>query len=384
VDSTRQAIVPEDTQRNDIFSVPSEPVTSGPARTPWQAFQSRKHFGSLDGLRCASVVAVIWFHGPGFNLPGILGQGFLGVTLFFAISGFLITTLLIREQSRTGDISLKKFYLRRSLRIFPLYYLMLGVYCVFIFTLVHDPATAKNFRSHLPFFATYTSNWFVPTLTTFGFAWSLAAEEQFYSTWPSVVKLLRPRRALWFAICFTAIVIWSQRFATWPLHSNNFATTVLNSVPPAICFGCTFALILHTERGFRALWTIFGNRTAPLIFFAALILIIQFSPEKYLPIHLVLAALVISSVIREDHILAPILTWRWISYLGTISYGMYLTHMLVYAASKRFESRFPSWHSRDLMGFIVALLGTVLLSAALFRYYERPFLILKTRFEAAK
>src|SRR2546421_12834986 len=89
-------------------------------------YLAAKYFPSLDGLRAISILAVIWYHVP--ELRPIWATGFLGVHLFFVISGFLITTLLLREKAATGSISLKKFYIRRTLRIFPAYYLTLGLF----------------------------------------------------------------------------------------------------------------------------------------------------------------------------------------------------------------------------------------------------------------
>ena len=91
------------------------------------AFLARRNFRSLDGLRCLAIVTVVWHHAHGgyAALPATR-HGFLGVDLFFVISGFLITTLLLRERARTGAISLKNFYARRTLRIFPLYYFVLA------------------------------------------------------------------------------------------------------------------------------------------------------------------------------------------------------------------------------------------------------------------
>jgi peptidoglycan/LPS O-acetylase OafA/YrhL len=90
------------------------------------AFRANNRFGSLDGLRALSVVAVIWHHSGGGMVASEWAQhGHHGVTLFFAISGFLITTLLLRERDRHGAIDLRAFYVRRALRIFPLYYAVL-------------------------------------------------------------------------------------------------------------------------------------------------------------------------------------------------------------------------------------------------------------------
>src|SRR3954454_21644367 len=140
------------------------------AKAYYRTFTERSHFGSLDGLRCISIVAVIWSHGPGQQATSVLlGSGRLGVNLFFAISGFLITTILLRERRSTGDISLRRFYARRALRIFTSYYTALGVY-VFPSRLSFPSASATAFFMSLPYFLTYTSNRFVPSPSVFGYS----------------------------------------------------------------------------------------------------------------------------------------------------------------------------------------------------------------------
>ena len=102
-----------------------------------------KRFGSLDGLRCLSILAVLWHHsGVDIDFP-LFHRGQLGVRLFFAISGFLITSLLIRERVRHGEVSLRKFYVRRSLRIFPLYYAILLTYVVVVAIVERDTAVGR-------------------------------------------------------------------------------------------------------------------------------------------------------------------------------------------------------------------------------------------------
>ena len=120
--------------------------------------------------------------------------GQYGVSLFFVISGFLITTLLLREQKSSGVISLKNFYIRRTLRIFPLYYATLLIYLGLVIVTSHGPERSAFFHN-LPSYFTYTSNWFVDKdageHVTFAFAWSLATEEQFYLCWPSIVRFAK-------------------------------------------------------------------------------------------------------------------------------------------------------------------------------------------------
>ena len=149
-------------------SAPRDPPDHG-------RYLATTRFPSLDGLRCLAIVPVFWHHCTTGPLAGILGRGPLGVDLFFAISGFLITTLLLRERDATGRVAAGAFYARRALRIFPLYYGVLLLYAVNAgFFMPHGEQRAHFLRS-LPFFATYTTNWFVDFAVahpvSFAFAW---------------------------------------------------------------------------------------------------------------------------------------------------------------------------------------------------------------------
>jgi len=126
-------------------------------------FREVRFFGSLDGLRALSIVGVIWFHSwwstpyyPTLASLPVLRQGEWGVHIFFAISGFLITTLLLREQNRSGTISIRDFYIRRSLRIWPLYYATVAIYAVIMLTFQRGSGRAHTFFHYLPGFLTYT------------------------------------------------------------------------------------------------------------------------------------------------------------------------------------------------------------------------------------
>ena len=226
-------------------------------------------------------------------MHGLPGHGYMGVQLFFAISGFLITTLLLREAARNGSISLKNFFIRRSLRIFPLYFTTLALYCFLVYLMARGTPAAQAFYSNLPYFLTYTSNWFVGTSGTFAFAWSLAAEEQFYATWPAALQFLRPKRAAWLIVILLALAISSRIF----LSSTQFP---LRHLPMAITWGCLAALILHQQKGFVALWHLTGNRFSSVVLLIACLL----SIATPVAIHFFFASLVVTCVIREDHALA--------------------------------------------------------------------------------
>lgn len=150
----------------------------------------------LDGLRAVSILCVIWGHllfAPGFpfaSLSRVGNPAGLGVRLFFVISGFLITGILLREKDATGSIDVRRFYARRVLRIFPAYYGFL----LAVFALAAASVLTLE-RADYVYALTYTFNFKGQQHTWWlGHTWSLAIEEQFYLLWPCVVLWLDRRR----------------------------------------------------------------------------------------------------------------------------------------------------------------------------------------------
>ena len=156
--------------------------------------QRPRQIPSLDGLRALSVVMVVALHtlqrySLSHHVPlfyYVLGNGAMGVFIFFVISGYLITTLLLREREKTGRISLKSFYVRRAFRILPPLYLYILVLCILWMT-GHLPGMN---RRELITALTFTRN-YVPHVSLWAMEhfWSLCIEEQFYLIWPTVVAL---------------------------------------------------------------------------------------------------------------------------------------------------------------------------------------------------
>ena len=307
-------------------------------QTAYEVFWAVKRFGSLDGLRCFSIVVVLWHHsGIHFDFP-LFHRGQLGVHLFFAISGFLITSLMIRERARHNEIFLRKFYMRRSLRIFPLYYAVLLMYVVVVVLMERDTEDGREFFANLAAYATYTSNWFVRWNTgervIFYFAWSLAVEEQFYLTWPWIERFTKPRVKVTLLFGLITVVLANHLgLLLWLLPADSLGHRILWYIAPCILLGVLSAYVMHHHRGFAVLHAAFGYAwSAPALLLAVVgIASIERCGQvlEYV-VYLSLVALVISCTIREDNGLARLLCLKPLVRMGTVSYGIYLMHMLCF------------------------------------------------------
>lgn len=368
-----------------------------PARAQLDAYdryRSVKYFGSLDALRAFAIIAVIWQHCPGLA-PGLVpftNTGASGVALFFALSGFLITTLLLREESRTGGIDLRAFYARRALRIFPLYYAVLGLYTAIVIATEHN-AAGRLFLHNLPYYATYTNNWFVDLIVNedgqrrviFIFAWSLATEEQFYLLWPWVMKYARRSWAVGLLIATIAMDVGLSATlgtAETPATPGERVLRIATSASTEICCGVLLALALHSRAGFGWLWAVAGKWwSAPLaapLALAAAMAAPQPTPWWYCVQGAALCFLLASCVIREDHGLTWLLWSRALARIGVVSYGMYMLHML---SVNTVELGMGKLGFEDpMVRFVIAVVVAYAAAEASFRVFEAPMLKFKRRF----
>jgi peptidoglycan/LPS O-acetylase OafA/YrhL len=289
------------------------------------------------------------------------------------ISGFLITTLLLREREDNGRISLRDFYIRRTLRIFPLYYTVIGLYAVTVFLFERNTMPGQAFFSNLPFFLTYTSNWFVQLegRVIFYFAWSLATEEQFYLVWPTIEKAFGGMAIP----AIIGIVLLARTIVEKTAPEAGLWATVLLSIHPAILYGVLLAHTLHDPRGFAMVEKSLGRTWFGPAMLVATIVVTGLLGLKWL-LWTLMTLLVGAAVIRERNGL-PFLRWRPFAYVGTISYGMYLVHLLCHNAVKR------ALPSHEMLWFPATVAVTIVVAGISFRYYESRFLRLKRRFSAS-
>jgi peptidoglycan/LPS O-acetylase OafA/YrhL len=369
------------------------------ATTAHQTFLQTKTFSSLDGVRAFCCLLVVkshlgWITGIRiFDTPG------LGVEMFFAISGFLIVTLLIRERTKTGTISIPKFYARRSLRIFPVYYgSILAVLSVTsLLAVVHKPGPFLFYRFAFVVLLTYTQDFVPANLGDFHPCWSLAMEEQFYLAWPTVEKFTSAR-VRWIILAGVIVVSELTNFGVFRgliqriYHDPQaiYMPLYLATFTP-IALGVCLAHVLNNPRTYRVAYRVLGYRWAPVLWMTVLALLFRFGPSDLsglprLLIHLTVALLLASVVIREDSFAAPVLTFPLLARIGAISYGLYVYHQWIITFSKRFVERFVHWvgvpQISSFLYFAITGALCILFADLSFRWFEKPILRLRSRFQS--
>ncbi|NBZ89670.1 acyltransferase family protein [Stagnihabitans tardus] len=303
----------------------------------FETWQNKSRFAALDGLRFLCIAAVLWHHYPlgaaMADLPPLAQRGFLGVDFFFVLSGFLITTLLLREEARAGGFSLRNFYIRRALRILPPYLLVVGVAAGGYIVIKGQ----TEYLALLPFYLLFLANFLQEDIPLLAPTWSLSVEEQFYLLWPLALRLVPRRAALPVLGVLVAANVAGIMGAFAPLGLEPFALGPLwialpNATYAPILMGAALALILDRRAGFAALSFALGSRAAAPVLMAGLVLLVMILPGDLrgwpnLALHLGMTATLAALVLREDNGLAGVLHWRPLARLGEISYGVYLYHL---------------------------------------------------------
>jgi peptidoglycan/LPS O-acetylase OafA/YrhL len=300
----------------------------------------------------------------------------LGVLVFFVISGFLITSLLMSEREKTGTISLGKFYLRRVLRIFPAFYAL--VFALLAATwLGWIDLTGGDFAYAL----TYTVNYYPDHPWQIGHLWSLSIEEQFYLLWPLGLLVLRQRRALVLALfAILAGPVVRAGIREWIFHVDPSMPLADMSIFPAMCdylaIGCALALMRPWL--LKQSWYLRLTGSRWLVLAIPLVLLINRESGYTLvelvfsPVMNVCIALLIESSTRHTSSLAGrFLNWKPVAALGVLSYSLYLWQQpFLNRHSDAWINAFPQ---NLAFAFGCALLSYLLI--------ERAFLGLRKRLE---
>lgn len=346
------------------------------------------HIAGLDGVRALAVTAVVWHHSqPAVAWLPASANGFLGVDLFFVLSGLLITTLLLHEQATQGQISLTNFYIRRALRIFPLYYALLGGLALYFVWAAPASPQRGAFLAALPFHASYLSNW-IQTDSLMAITWSLSTEEQFYLIWPPLLVLLGTRALpgllafllLNQAVNFGLLDNWLRSRGV-PYESLD----ILQATFTPIVMGVLLAFALKDDRAHAWLRRLLTPRALWVLVVAALALVnwpgsLRGAPR--LGLHVVFTLLLGGLVMNPGHVLVRGLQWRPLAYVGTVSYGIYLLHKPALDFAHRLLHKLGTDSPPAL--FALGLLLSIAIASVSYQYFESPLLRLKSAFRAPR
>jgi peptidoglycan/LPS O-acetylase OafA/YrhL len=349
----------------------------------------------LDGLRFYAFLGVFichtlpfegeFYHKLHLPVPWLWGAtvkaGAAGVDLFFALSAFLITSLLLKEREETGDISLKFFYLRRILRIWPLYFLVIGLGIL----LSHTDA-----NQHLPWYYVagyllFVGNWVHavfgrPESIAFPL-WTVSIEEQFYLIWPVIVKTFERRGLIIAAVGMFLLATVCRALFVFAGISGGYVYYGSTARCDSIALGILIALFmgqLPKVAGFARLLLVSGGVVGWTLASAWL-------TDQPGPISMreVLGRLIISMAAGAIlygclHSRSRFLTSPWIISLGKVSYGLYLLHLTGLFLAKTLTH--PVSGTMLLVSKALGFVLTIVLAFASYRWVESPFLRLKDRF----
>ena len=292
---------------------------------------------SLDGWRTVAISLVFLSHaGLGKIVPG----GF-GVTVFFFLSGYLITTLMIREKEKSGSISIPKFYLRRFFRLFPpLISVLVVVYALCAFGFIGGKATIQGFLAQLLYMANYFTIYFPSgdlTPSGTGVFWSLSIEEHFYIIFPWLVLSVRRMIHVGYGLIALCLVLLIWRFIlVYYFHAPQARTYYASDTRlDSIAFGCLLAIFKNPLREKNvnqigvAGWVLIGASiltlsTSFLIRGEAFRETLRYSIQG-----VALLPLFYYSILYPSHPVFAILNFRFVRYLGEISYSFYLVHYII-------------------------------------------------------
>jgi len=366
-------------------------------------------FPNLDALRFFSFLIVFMTHCFAIDDENIrqqtwyklikmrlFGGGDIGVGFFFVLSGFLITYLLLKEKETTGGINVRKFYFRRSLRIWPLYYFCVA-FGFLIFPILKSYFHQIPNETANPFLSSLFLNNFnaiingPPDASILAVLWSVAIEEQFYLIWPIFFYFIKPKN---YIFIFIFIIAASLVFRL--LNSGNGMTDIhtLGVIGDMSMGGLGAYMILNSKHFYNKIENL--NRSIIIVGYVVFFLIVYFKNNifsiglAYDIKRILFSAFFLFIILEQNFSLNSIFkvgSLQKISRLGKYTYGLYCLHpialLIVVTLLKRFNLYHLTWHMW-LLEVPLGLLLSIIVSKISYKYYESRFLKLKDKFAVIK
>lgn len=360
------------------------------------------YFPNLNGLRFIAAFLVIVHHIEQFKknldlhnfyyeLPFIPIIGQLGVILFFVLSGFLITYLLLAEEEVTGTISIKDFYIRRLLRIWPLYYLIV-ILSFFILPFIPF-LEVGDYGSHL--FDSYNIKLllfflFLPNLAVIAFppvpfasqAWSVGVEEQFYLLWPILMKKSKNKLKLLLGVILIyfmvkyGITIYVKLFGASKITDYSYGFFSNFSID-CMAIGGLFAYSIYKK---KTVLKYMFSKYSQVVTYLMLFLLIGFGikiPYVHYEVYALLFGMAIVNLAANKKTIVN-LENSTLNYLGKISYGVYMFHSLAIVITLKGLNMFGI--TNTLLQYVVSILLTVIISGLSYKFFESYFIKKKVKF----
>jgi peptidoglycan/LPS O-acetylase OafA/YrhL len=325
-------------------------------KTFWQT----TYFAPLDGLRALALLLVIAAHVRTTLPTRSYFSGGLGVGIFFVLSGFLITILLLREETTAGEVSLGSFYIRRAFRILPPYLLAIAVYLAVGMIPSQHELRAK-FLNGLPYFLTLRNEYIPNTLpVAFTHSWSLSVEEKFYFVWPLLFfVLLRNHKLRWAVIPITLAPLLLSTRTSLPVAYFSLLT------------GCCIAIALHTLRQRQeAVLTAFQRIPASLVYLVWALSYLASLRAEFRVSFILCTAVVLPLLLLRQTWLSRALGANACTWVGKRTYSMYLFHAFCLTA---IEGKLnPTTVTRYFAVVGIAYLLSLAVASVVYVALERP------------
>lgn len=342
------------------------------------------------------MVMIQHFYGEFINVSSF----WVSIDLLFALSGLLITGILIETKEDPKYFS--KFYIRRILRIFPLYYLLILLFSVYVYLITIHPEVFSYFKSNLIYFLTYTQNWYfikagMPPAGAINHTWSLAIDEQIYLVWPLLIWLCNSEKKL-IILCATTLL-----FSFFFRIGYNIHISQVGSLHPYPYFHNTFCRLdsfcagslLYCLLRFKDKW-LTRNKVLFVFFLTASLFIAcgladnSFERKGYFMSNFgcTLAGINFSTwlyfgVKNRSRFLNSIFSSKWLVYTGKVSYSLYVFHwFLLILLLPRINNLFTSITGiiSPLTGISICFFLTFFISILSYEYFEKPIIKIKKRF----
>lgn len=363
-------------------------------------------FPSLNGIRALAASMVIVHHiemvksnmGMSvYKLPGDIGG--LGVTLFFVLSGFLITYLLFAEQQQTGTIQIKNFYIRRILRIWPLYYLIV-VLSFFLFSQVIYPEGMAELQKHYwikfvlnIFLMANVSHACIGKVPLGSNLWSVGTEEQFYLIWPWLVKKLKsngvPLLIAIMVILGLSRILLSQYVYAGALEGTRrymfFLLQFLNLFRiDCMAMGALGAWILFFKKG-QILKFIFHKATQVIVWIACITSFVMgityFDTMNHIIYSFFFIIILMNLAANKSTMVS--LENKVLNFLGKISYGLYVYHFIAVIVILKLLNKYIQFNNaaiQNIVIYVFVFVLSIVISSLSYRFIEKPLLRMKSRF----